>query len=138
MAVSFYFDEMMSRKAAEQLVQRGCTVVMAQDVGMQQKSDPEHLAYASENNLVLVTFDRAFAGRTAQTNDHSGLICLSGSQDAIGVIIRNLISFAEQHTPEPGAHGARPVPHALRDGPDLLEGEHGRTATGAEGNDHAD
>jgi predicted nuclease of predicted toxin-antitoxin system len=61
MAVSFYFDEMMSRKAAEQLVQRGHSVVMAQDVGMQQKTDVEHLAYAAENKLVLVTFDRAFA-----------------------------------------------------------------------------
>ncbi|MCC6893400.1 MAG: DUF5615 family PIN-like protein [Anaerolineae bacterium] len=59
MAISFYFDEMMSRKAAEQLFQRGYQVVMAQDMAMQEKSDPEHLQYATENNLVLVTFDRA-------------------------------------------------------------------------------
>lgn len=98
--VSFYFDEMMSRKAAEQLVQNGYSVVMAQDVGMQQRTDPEHLAYATENKLILVTFDRAFAGRTSQTDDHSGLICFSGSQDAIGMIIGNLMTFAEQHTPE--------------------------------------
>ena len=100
MAISLYFDEMMSRKAAEQLIQRGFGVVMAQDVGMQQKTDPEHLAYAAENKLVLVTFDRAFAGRTAQTDDHAGLICLSGSQDAIGAVVRNLVTFGEQHTPE--------------------------------------
>jgi len=48
-------------------------------VKMQQKTDPEHLEYATANNLVLVTFDRAFAGRTSQLNNHSGLICLSGS-----------------------------------------------------------
>jgi len=76
---------MMSRKAAEQLAERGCTVVMAQDVGMQQKPDLEHLEYATQNKLVLVTFDRAFAGRTSQTQVHLGLICLSGSQDAIGM-----------------------------------------------------
>ncbi len=100
MAISFYFDEMMSRKAAEQLIQREYTVVMAPDVEMQQKTDSEHLAYATENGLVLVTFDRAFAGRTAQADDHSGLICLSGSQDAVGVIVRSLTLFAEQHTSE--------------------------------------
>lgn len=98
--VSFYFDEMMSRKAADQLVQQGYTVVMAQDVKMQEKTDPEHLEYATTNNLVLVTFDRAFAGRTSQLNNHSGLICLSGSQNALGMIIRTLVTFAEQHTPE--------------------------------------
>jgi len=100
MVVSFYFDEMMSRKAAEQIIQQGYTVIMAQDVGMQQRSDPEHLAYATENNLVLVTFDRAFAGKTSQNADHSGLICLSGSQNAIGGIVRNLIQFAEEHASE--------------------------------------
>jgi predicted nuclease of predicted toxin-antitoxin system len=94
---------MMSRKAAEQLIQRGLSVVMAQDVGMQEKTDLEHLAYATENKLVLVTFDRAFAGRTAQTANHSGLICLSGSQDAIGMIVRILITFDEQRTPEDAA-----------------------------------
>lgn len=100
MAISFYFDEMMSRRAGEQLIQRGYTVVMAQDVKMQEKSDPEHLAYASEHKLVLVTFDRAFAGRTAQTEEHAGLICLSGSQDAIGMIVRSLTFFAEEQTSE--------------------------------------
>ena len=100
MAVSFYFDEMMSRKAAEQLTERGCSVIMAQDIGMQEKTDLEHLAYATENKLVLVTFDRPFAGRTVQTDNHSGLICLSGNQDAIGMIVRTLIAFNEQHMPE--------------------------------------
>ena len=93
----------MSRKAAEQLVQGGHSVVMAQDVEMQGKTDVEHLAYTNENKLVLVTFDCAFAGRTAQTEDHSGLICLSGSQDAIGTIVRSLITFDENHTPEDSA-----------------------------------
>jgi predicted nuclease of predicted toxin-antitoxin system len=103
MIVSFYFDEMMSRKAAEQIIQHEYNVVMAQDVGMQQKTDSEHLAYATEHKLVLVTFDRPFAGRTTQTDAHAGLICLSGSQDSVGIIVRSLITFAEQHTPESAA-----------------------------------
>lgn len=63
--VSFYFDEMMVRKAAEQLVARGYTVVMAVDANMIGKDDDsEHLLYAAEHDLVMVTFDRPFAGRT--------------------------------------------------------------------------
>jgi hypothetical protein len=42
--VSFYFDEMMPRAPAEQLIMRGITVVMANDIGMTEQSDSEHLA----------------------------------------------------------------------------------------------
>jgi predicted nuclease of predicted toxin-antitoxin system len=59
----FYFDEMMSRITARGLVQRGCIVITAADVGMLNKDDDsEHLPYAREQGLVLVTFDQAFPG----------------------------------------------------------------------------
>ncbi|MBZ0298986.1 MAG: hypothetical protein K8J31_04560, partial [Anaerolineae bacterium] len=48
------------------------------------------------NNLVVVTFDRPFAGRTMNRSDHSGLICLSESlRTDIGGMIRVLVEFAE-------------------------------------------
>ena len=101
MKVSFYCDEMMSRTATDQIIQRGYTVIMANDVGMTGKDDDtEHLPYAAGRGLVVVTFDRAFAGRASKRADHAGLICLSGSQNDIGLIVRTLIEFAEQHTPE--------------------------------------
>jgi hypothetical protein len=37
MAVSYYFDEMLSRRAAEQLIQRGYSVIMSNDVGVTGK-----------------------------------------------------------------------------------------------------
>jgi hypothetical protein len=99
--VSFYFDEMMVRKAAEQLTLKGYTVVFANDVGMTEKDDDtEHLPYATSRQLVMVTFDRPFAGRTMSRSDHAGLICLSGSQDNIGGIVRILSEFSDQHTAE--------------------------------------
>jgi len=99
--IGFYFDEMMVREAARQLIQRGHSVVMAVDVGMVKKDDDtEHLPYAAANNLVMVTFDRPFAGRTMKRGDHGGLVCLSGAQDNIGNIVRTLSQFAEQHSPE--------------------------------------
>jgi len=100
-AISFYFDEMVSRIPAEELSKRGISVVMAVDVGMVNKDDlSEHLHYATEHGLVVVTFDRKFAGLAAKTTEHPGLVCLSGSQDNFGYMVRTLIAVAEQYTPE--------------------------------------
>ena len=70
---------------------------MANDVEMTGKSDPEHLAYASEEGYVMVTFDRAFAGLTSRSLEHGGLVCLSGTQDDIGRMVRSLTAFAEKY-----------------------------------------
>jgi len=101
-SVSFYFDEMMSREPSVQLGNRGITVVMANDVGMTKKDDlTEHLVYATQSGLVLVTMDRPFAGKASQLTEHSGLICITGfRQDDIGGIVRVLTQFAADHTAE--------------------------------------
>jgi len=93
----------MPRAAAEQLNLHGCEAVMAHDEGLRGKSDPEHLAYASEHQFILVTFDRKFAGLTSKSSDHAGLICISGVTDDIGYIVRTLIAFAETYTQEDAA-----------------------------------
>jgi len=63
--ISFYFDEHIARVVAEGLIAQGYQVTMAIDVGMEGKDDDtEHLALAAEKGLVMVTFDRPFAGRT--------------------------------------------------------------------------
>ena len=78
--ICFYFDEHMRRPVAKGLVERGYEVVMAIDVDMAGKDDDtEHLSFATEEDMVMVTFDRPFAGRTMSHGDHSGLICLSES-----------------------------------------------------------
>jgi hypothetical protein len=100
MSIRFYFDEHMPRTVAEGLIQRGIEVILAVDVGMTQKDDDtEHLTYAKDNDLVMVTFDRPFAGRTAQRTDHTGLICLSEHlRHDIGGQVRILSAFATAHT----------------------------------------
>jgi predicted nuclease of predicted toxin-antitoxin system len=102
MTIRFYFDEHMPRTVAAGIIQRGYDVVMAVDVGMEGKGDDtEHLAYAHENELVIVTFDRPFAGRTASRTNHKGLICFSENLRAdVGGMIRLLVQFAEEHSPE--------------------------------------
>jgi predicted nuclease of predicted toxin-antitoxin system len=100
--IRFYFDEHMRRKVRDAVEARGHEAIMATDVGMRQKDDDtEHLPYATENGMVMVTFDRPFAGRTMSRTDHAGLICLSESiRYDIGAQIRALVEFAENHTPE--------------------------------------
>ena len=100
--IRYYFDENMYRAVAKGLVSRGIPVVMAVGVGMMEKDDDtEHLPYATSHNLVLVTLDRPFAGRTMRRMDHAGLICLSGKiRFDIGRMIEVLAEFAEQHTPD--------------------------------------
>lgn len=102
MQIQFYFDEHMSRTVAEGIIQHGIEVILAVDVDMIQKDDDtEHLQYATENSLVMVTFDRPFAGRTMQRSDHSGLICVSESlRSDVGGQVRVLSEFAASHTTE--------------------------------------
>lgn len=102
--ISFYFDEMLPRKAAEQLTAKGYKVVRAVDVEMTGKDDlNDHLPFAAQHGLVLVTFDRPFAGRASSQQDHAGLICLSCSPDDIGGIVRSLTRFADEYSAEDAA-----------------------------------
>jgi hypothetical protein len=98
--IKFYFDEHISRALEKGLTERGYSVVMAVDVGLDAKDDDTvHLPYATEHQLVVVTFDRPFAGRTEKRTDHAGLICISEKlRKDIGASIRALIQFAEEHT----------------------------------------
>ena len=105
MTVRFYFDEHMPRVVAEGVINRGHEAIMAVDVGMESKDDDsEHLPYAYEQGLVMVTFDRPFAGRTMSRTDHAGLICIAEKiRTDVGGIIRLLVEFSDEHTPDSSA-----------------------------------
>jgi predicted nuclease of predicted toxin-antitoxin system len=98
----FYFDEHMNRAVADALIERGYMVVMAVDVGMEGKDDDtEHLPYALQNNLIMVTFDHPFAGRAMSRTDHPGMICLAYSlRENIGKTVDVLAEFAALYDPE--------------------------------------
>ncbi|XWX02818.1 DUF5615 family PIN-like protein [Aggregatilineales bacterium SYSU G02658] len=91
----FYLDEHVSRSVAKGLQSRGITAVMAVDVNMTGRADEDHLAYATRLELVMVTFDHPFAGRTAQHTDFYALVCLSRSvQRTSHTIVAILTLFA--------------------------------------------
>jgi predicted nuclease of predicted toxin-antitoxin system len=97
MGLKFYFDEMMPRAVAQQLIARGNEVIMAIDVGMTAKPDTEHLAYATKHEAILFTRDAPFAGLASQRSDHAGLICWTGADDDFGGMVRKLSEFAGVH-----------------------------------------
>jgi uncharacterized protein with PIN domain len=99
--IKFYFDEHMPRAVEKALITRGYEVLMAIDLGMKGKDDnTEHLPFATQQEAILVTRDRAFAGRSMKRDDHHGLICWTGELEDFGGMIRPLTEFAEQYTPE--------------------------------------
>jgi predicted nuclease of predicted toxin-antitoxin system len=100
MGLKFYFDEMMPRAVAQQLIARGSEVIMAIDVGMTGKPDEEHLNFATQQAAIVVTRDAPFAGLTAQKSDHAGLICWTGADDDFGGMVRKLSEFAGLHAQE--------------------------------------
>jgi predicted nuclease of predicted toxin-antitoxin system len=98
--IRFYLDEHISRNIQQGLERHGYEVVLAVDVGMIGKDDDiEHLAYAAEHGMVMVTFDRPFAGRTMSRTDHAGVICISEKlRSDPGSTIRVLIRFAREYS----------------------------------------
>lgn len=103
--IGFYFDEHMNRSVTDALIRLGYTVVMAVDVDMMGKDDDsEHLPYATEHGLVMVTFDHPFAGRTMARSDHKGLVCLAYSiREDIGRTVEVLAEFADLYDPQKDA-----------------------------------
>jgi predicted nuclease of predicted toxin-antitoxin system len=94
----FYLDEHMSRALYAGLEKRGHEVIMAVDVGMEEKDDlSEHLEYATRENAVLITRDFGFAGRAMKRLDHAGVICWTGLQTDVGGMIAWIHELAQKY-----------------------------------------
>jgi predicted nuclease of predicted toxin-antitoxin system len=104
--IEFYFDEMMPRDVAKGLAARDISVTMAVDVEMVEKDDlTEHLTYAEQRGLVLVTRDKPFATKALSIEKHAGVICWTGEQNDVGGMIRRLTEFAQERSLEQVANG---------------------------------
>ncbi len=56
--IRFYTDTHIARAVAAQLRLRGVEVLRCEDVGLAEVSDQEHMAYAAQNSLAIVTHDQ--------------------------------------------------------------------------------
>jgi predicted nuclease of predicted toxin-antitoxin system len=95
--IGFYLDEHMPKDVAKGLRARGHRVIRAVDVGMTGKDDDtEHLPYATQNRLIMVTFDHPFATRTLSRADFMALVCLNRKiRNDYGRVITLLAEFLD-------------------------------------------
>ncbi len=98
MGLKFYTDAHIDKQVAIQLRQQGIIVIRCQDVGMDNASDEEHLAYATEHELSIISKDADF--RTlhfrwiAEDKTHFGIfLCTNCQIDAIGKIVTECITY---------------------------------------------
>jgi predicted nuclease of predicted toxin-antitoxin system len=102
--VALYIDEDITNQLAALISQRGFRAVSAVDVGMVERSDEEHLEYASARSMTLFTYnerDYIELARSWMTTGptHSGiLISDQFSLRQMGELLRRTLNFLDRVT----------------------------------------
>lgn len=97
--LKFYLDEHVPRAVAEGLRRRGIDVLRAQEAGMLEAADEEHLALALREGRVVVTQDADFLRLHAAGRAHAGIV-YAPQATPIGAIIRGLMLIHDVLGPE--------------------------------------
>ena len=92
--ISFYMDEHVPSALTGALRQYGVDIVTAQDVGLVQTPDEEHLEFAFRERRVLISQDRDFLRLNRAGYRHSG-IAYARQRTAIGVMLVGLMLIYE-------------------------------------------
>ncbi len=74
MTIKFYMDEHIHPAVVKGLRRRGVDVLTAQEAGMLDAPDIEHLQLAASQGRVLVTQDADFLRLHAKSTPHSGIV----------------------------------------------------------------
>ncbi len=102
--VSLYIDEDVTNQLAELIRKRGYNAVSAVDLGKISVLDDEHLAYAVERRMTVLTYNERdyveLARQWAQNNrKHYGiLISDQFSVRQIGELLRRVLNFLDRVT----------------------------------------
>ena len=97
--IKFYLDENIPASVAAQLRQLQIDVVRCQEIGMRTADDADHLALATEQGRILVTFDQDFLTLNATGRIHTGIAFITEPKN-VGVIVKSLIDLHSQRSPE--------------------------------------
>ena len=88
--IKFYMDEHVPSAVTKGLRLRGVDVLTAQEAGMLEADDEDHLALATEQGRVIFTQDADFLRLHAEGVRHSGIVYVH-QQTPIGYIVRGLM-----------------------------------------------
>jgi hypothetical protein len=97
--IKFYMDEHVPRAVTEGLRRREVDVLAAQEAGMMEAADQEHLAFASEEGRVIFTQDVDFLRLHAAGRRHAGIV-YAPQRTATGTIVRSLMLIHDVLSPE--------------------------------------
>lgn len=97
--IQFYLDEHVPRAVTEGLRRRGVDVLTAQEAGMLQATDEQHLAFALSEGRVIVTQDAGFLRLHTAGRPHAGIV-YAPQQTAVGTIVRGLMLIYDILGPE--------------------------------------
>ena len=98
--IRFHLDEQVDPDIARALRRHGVDVTTTVEAGLRTESDRAHLAYARQENRVIVTHDANFLRLAAQGVDHAGIAYCDKTVRSIGEIIRTLVLMYEALTPQ--------------------------------------
>lgn len=92
MSLRFYTDSHIPEAVAKQLRSQGVDVIRCQDIGLDDATDIEHLEYAAQHGLAIVTKDSDFPilhkGWMDEGRKHCGIFfCPYRNEPAIGTIV---------------------------------------------------
>jgi len=93
----FHLDEHVPHAIAEGLRRRGIDVTTTVDAGLRGAADDVHLAYAVEQQRLIVTNDPDFLVLPQQDLPHMGIAYCDQGRRSIGEIIRRLVLLWERH-----------------------------------------
>jgi Domain of unknown function (DUF5615) len=96
--IKLYLDGHIPSAVAEGLRRRGVAILTVQGAGRSGFSDPEQLAFAHQDQRVIVTMDSDFLVIAAQGFSHSGL-AYANSRSSIGELIRAIVLLHDVLTP---------------------------------------
>jgi hypothetical protein len=100
MSLRFYLDTHIDKQVAIQLRKQGVEVVRCEEVEMADATDEEHLNYARENRLAIVTKDDDFVKLQVrwpnEGKDHAGIFfCPHRDRPTIGLIVKTCVYYHE-------------------------------------------
>ena len=106
MTIRLYFDEDSMRHALiHALRARGIDVQTALDAGMIERTDEEHLAFATTQGRVLCSFNvgdfyQLHTNNIAQHKSHAGIVLARQQQYSVGGYMRRLLRLMAHLTAE--------------------------------------
>ncbi|MGH8067478.1 MAG: DUF5615 family PIN-like protein [Candidatus Entotheonellia bacterium] len=106
MTIRLYFDEDSMRHAmVHALRARGIDVQTALDAEMIERSDKDHLAFATAQGRVLCSFNvgdfyRLHTRYLAQHTSHTGIVLARQQQYSVGEYMRRLLNLTAHLTAE--------------------------------------